>query len=146
MIGVKKPSPLPMVRVFLFPCLPSLAASVLNLADTVLTIPSRYPPEPAPLTPPSRWRTATYDRGLTSRLTVVGWQARLGGRTQVLVKSCATRQRNFMRTLQPMMMRLDPWDLGQCQTMGRRQRGLEERMRGRGRSNVGRGRSSGIAR
>jgi hypothetical protein len=30
MIGVKKPSLLPTVRVFLFPCLPSLAASVLD--------------------------------------------------------------------------------------------------------------------
>jgi hypothetical protein len=61
-----------MGEAFLCPALQTLPLACVTVADTVLTSPSRYPPESSPRTPSSRWRAATHGRGLTSRLAVVG--------------------------------------------------------------------------
>jgi hypothetical protein len=60
-------------EVFLCPPCQSFPLSCMTVTDTVLTSSSRYPPQSSPLTPSSRWRAATHRRGITSRLTVVGW-------------------------------------------------------------------------
>ncbi len=83
-------------EVFLCPAPPIFPRACATVADTALPNPLRSPPESPPLTPSSRWRAATHGRGLTSRLTVVGWQGRLGVITRVPVQSSAARHRDSL--------------------------------------------------